>query len=111
MRFAAPEAAILAVDRLRSHPWGLAVAVAADDDIELALDPGADDLNEDSYFQIGSVTKTMTGLLVADCITRGEASLDTTVGAILGDDGGKCGRITLLDLVTQHSGLRLTRNC
>lgn len=37
----------------------------------------------DSLFEIGSVTKVFTSLLLADMVRRGEVSLDTTVGEIL----------------------------
>lgn len=89
----------------RTPPWGLAICVVSGENCEIVLDAGADELGRESYFEIGSVTKTMTGLLVADSIQRGEASPDTTVGAILGKDSGNCRDVTLIDLVTQHSGL------
>ena len=38
--------------------------------------------NADSRFEIGSVTKGLTGMLLADSVERGEMSLDTEVGAI-----------------------------
>lgn len=105
MTLTASDAAASAVNRLRSQPWGLAVAVLAGDETELLLDFGEEKFDEDSYFQIGSVTKTMTGLLVADAVVRGEISLDASVGSILADSAGNCAKVTLLDLVTQHSGL------
>lgn len=85
----------------RARPWGLAVAALADGEIEFALDSGDEELTEDSYFQIGSITKTMTGLLLADASLRGETALTATVGSILGADAD----ITLLDLATHRSGL------
>lgn len=99
------EAAASARDRLRLQPWGLAIAVIAGDDTEILLDIGDDKFDEDFYFQIGSVTKTMTGLLIADAVIRGETSLGATLDSILGADAGHCADLTLLDLVTQHSGL------
>ena len=83
MMTVASKAAASAVKSLRSQPWGLAVAVISEGMTEFALDGGADELDVDSYFELGSVTKTMTGLLVADCVVRGEASLDTTIAEIL----------------------------
>jgi CubicO group peptidase (beta-lactamase class C family) len=50
------------------------------------------------------VTKTMTGVLLADAVTKGEATLDTTVGEVL-DAPGNCARVTLRSLATQRSGL------
>ncbi len=68
-----------------------------------------------TIFEIGSVTKTFTGTLLADMVRRGEVRLDEPVGALLPKEvsvperGGK--RITLLDLATQKSGLpRLPSN-
>ena len=62
----------------------------------------------DSLFEIGSVTKTFTGLLLAQMIVQDKVKLDMPVRELLppgtaakpqGDE------ITLLDLVTHHSGL------
>ncbi|MFN2609899.1 MAG: serine hydrolase domain-containing protein, partial [Actinomycetota bacterium] len=105
MSVKASVAAESAVDRIRSRPWGLAVAVVAGDETSILLDQGDDKFDEDTYFQIGSVTKTMTGLLLADLVVRGEVSLDATVGSVLGAETGVCGPITLLELATQNSGL------
>jgi len=62
----------------------------------------------DSLFEIGSVTKTFTGLILAQMVERGKVRLDQPVrellpaGTISKPDGQE---ISLLDLVTQHSGL------
>lgn len=101
----AAEAADMMIKSVRARPWGLAVAGIADGAIEFALDPGDDELTCDSYFQLGSITKTMTGLLLADATVRGETTLSATVGSILGSEAGSCGHITLLELATQRSGL------
>ena len=101
----AAEAAALAVKSLRSNTWGLAIAVLSNGVTEFVIDPGADELDESTRFQICSVTKTMTGLLLADCVIRGETSLDTRVGDILGGDAGNCADLSLLVLATHHSGL------
>ncbi|HEX9902117.1 MAG TPA: serine hydrolase [Acidobacteriota bacterium] len=67
------------------------------------------DVDGDSVFEIGSVTKTFTATLLADMVKRGEVSLDDPVVKYLPKDakvpsrGGK--EITLLDLVTHRSGL------
>ena len=66
-------------------------------------------LKEDSLFEIGSITKGLTGLLLADMVRRGEVKLDDPAslyarpGAKLPTRGGK--HITLRDLVTHTSGL------
>jgi len=105
MTMDASQAAASAVKSLRAQPWGLAVAVVSEGVTELVLDAGADKLDADSYFEIGSVTKTMTGLLLADCVVRGETSLDSTIAEILGDDAGNYGGVKLLDLATHRSGI------
>src|SRR5579859_5566806 len=38
--------------------------------------------NQDTEYEIGSITKTFTGLLLADAIERGEVTADTTLGAL-----------------------------
>ena len=74
--------------------WGLAVATLEGDDDEIVLDSGDDELTRSTLFQIGSLTKTMTGVLLADCVLRGEATLDMTVSSILPSPGnasrGRC---------------------
>jgi CubicO group peptidase (beta-lactamase class C family) len=62
----------------------------------------------DSVFEIGSITKTFTSLLLADMARRGEAALDDPVQAYLptGVTMPVRGRpITLADLATHRSGL------
>ena len=72
-------------------------------------------LTEDSLFEIGSITKTFTGILLADMVLKGEVALDDTVasylpkGTILPMRNGK--EITLRHLATHTSGLpRLPSN-
>ncbi len=63
----------------------------------------------DTVFEIGSVTKVFTGLLLADMAARGEVALTDPVAKYLPmnvavpERGGKA--ITLVDLATQTSGL------
>jgi len=66
-------------------------------------------VNEDTIFEIGSITKTFTGLLLADMARREEVQFDDPVRKYLPDgarppSSGKR-EITLLDLATQRSGL------
>lgn len=76
-----------------------------------ACGPGAGKVafDADSIFRIGSVTKGLTGLLLADMVVRGEVSLDDPAsrysrpGARLPTRAGR--EITLRDLVTHTSGL------
>jgi len=62
----------------------------------------------DSIFEIGSITKTFTGLVLAQMVAQGKVKLDQPVrellppGTVARPQGAQ---ITLLDLVTQHSGL------
>lgn len=73
-------------------------------------DAGVDDLSlgERALFEIGSITKAFTGVLLADMVARGEVSLSDPVSGFL-PDGVTVPRasreITLLDLATHHSGL------
>lgn len=72
---------------------------------------GVQPLGPLSLFEIGSLTKTFTGTLLADMVRRGEVGLEDRVADHLPDgvvvpslDGEE---ITLLDLATHHSGLPL----
>lgn len=66
-------------------------------------------LDEHTLFEIGSMSKTFTGLLLADAVTRGEVRLDQPVaellqaGAVVPSKKGK--PITLEQLSTHRSGL------
>jgi CubicO group peptidase (beta-lactamase class C family) len=66
-------------------------------------------VDADTVFEIGSVTKVFTSLLLADAVQRGEVALTDPVSKYLPPDvkvperGGK--KITLADLATQTSGL------
>ena len=66
-------------------------------------------LTEDSLFEIGSITKTFTGILLADMVLKGEVALDDTVasylptGIIMPMRNGQ--EITLRHLATHTSGL------
>lgn len=62
----------------------------------------------DSIYEIGSITKTFTGLLLAQMIEQGKVRLDEPVRELLppGTVAKPIGpEITLLDLITHHSGL------
>jgi len=71
--------------------------------------PSAQPLGEQSVFEIGSITKVFTGILLADMVARGEVSLSDPVAKYLPGEvtmptrGGS--EITLLDLSTHHSAL------
>ncbi len=62
----------------------------------------------DSIFEIGSITKTFTGLILSQLVEQGKVKFDEPVRELLpsgtvSKPGGE--EITLLDLATQHSGL------
>lgn len=67
------------------------------------------ELNGDTVFEIGSITKVFTTLLLQDMVDRGKMKLDDPVSKYLPDSvrmptrGGK--EITLLHLATHSSGL------
>ena len=71
--------------------------------------PGARPLSANSVFEIGSITKVFTGILLADMASRGLLGLEDPVQTLLPDgvtvptrDGDV---ITLTDLSTHHSAL------
>lgn len=70
---------------------------------------GAKISDENTVFEIGSITKVFTGTLLAEAVRRGEVRLDDPIAKYLPPNvktptrGGK--EITLLDLATQSSGL------
>lgn len=63
---------------------------------------GAD---EDDEFEIGSVTKTITSLLLAQAVERGEVSLDDRLGSYLDLGDSAAADVTLEELSTHRSGL------
>ncbi len=71
--------------------------------------PNGDAPNEISLFEIGSITKTFTGILLADMVLKGEVKLDDPAamylpkGVTLPTYNG--GKITLLNLATHTSAL------
>ncbi|HEX8176182.1 MAG TPA: serine hydrolase [Pyrinomonadaceae bacterium] len=73
-----------------------------------ALDSRAE-LNGDTVFEIGSITKVFTSILLADMVARGEVNLNDPISKYLPKNvkvPARNGReITLLDLATHTSGL------
>jgi CubicO group peptidase (beta-lactamase class C family) len=63
---------------------------------------GADEHTE---YEIGSLTKTFTALLLADAIRRGEVTADTNVGALLPLGDAPLADVTLAELASHRSGL------
>jgi CubicO group peptidase (beta-lactamase class C family) len=63
----------------------------------------SDDCPLDGRFEIGSLTKTMTGTVLASLVTDGEVAFGDTIGRWL--DAGQNSDVTLLQLATHTSGL------
>ena len=63
---------------------------------------GAD---EHTRYEAGSVTKALTGLVIADEVRRGELDLATPAGRLLPLGDGPASAVTLRQLVTHSSGL------
>lgn len=62
--------------------------------------------DEHTRFEIGSVTKALTGMLLAEAIHRDELTLDCAVSAVLPDTAASpLGSVTLRELCTHTSGL------
>jgi serine-type D-Ala-D-Ala carboxypeptidase/endopeptidase len=80
-------------------PAGLVVArLARGGEVEVA---GAGPQGADAVFELGSITKAVTGLLLADAVVRGEVALDTTLDECL--PGAR--PLRLADLASHTSGL------
>jgi CubicO group peptidase (beta-lactamase class C family) len=83
----------------------LAVAVVdlgAEDPVRFALVRAA----ADTLFEIGSITKGLTGMALADAVSEGRLSLDTRVGDVVPtSEGTDLASVTLLELATHTSGL------
>jgi CubicO group peptidase (beta-lactamase class C family) len=59
-------------------------------------------------YEVGSVTKAITALALADAVGRGEVTLETPLGTLLPDSvrlSGALGAVRLVDLATHTSGL------
>ncbi|WP_422116269.1 serine hydrolase domain-containing protein [Brachybacterium sp. UNK5269] len=65
---------------------------------------GADATTE---FEIGSLTKTFTGALLAEAVERGEVTVATTVAEVLGEEaaGSEIAEVSFAELATHTSGL------
>jgi len=70
---------------------------------------GEEPIDENTIFEIGSVSKVFTSLLLADMIEKGEVSLNDSIDKFLPEDVKTPSynerKITLLDLATHTSGL------
>lgn len=59
----------------------------------------------DSRYEIGSISKGVTGLLYVDALERGEVTRDTELGTLLDLGDSPAGRLTLQSLSSHTSGL------
>lgn len=86
------------------HGEGIVVGLLDKSRRVIAVGVGADNV-----FEIGSITKVFTASILADMVSRGEVRLDDPVAKYLPSSAHIPARndrqITLLDLVTQSSGL------
>ncbi|GGI45182.1 CubicO group peptidase (beta-lactamase class C family) [Agromyces flavus] len=78
-----------------------AVALVADGEVRTAFVRA----DAETRFEIGSITKTFTGLLLAEAIERGEVALDDPLGIHLDLDDAPVADVTLGALATHQSGL------
>ncbi|EAR24589.1 hypothetical protein A20C1_10941, partial [marine actinobacterium PHSC20C1] len=63
---------------------------------------GAD---ESTRFEVGSLTKAMTGLVISDAVERGEIRMDVPISTYLPElAGARAGTVTLQELVTHTAG-------
>ncbi|WP_157984123.1 serine hydrolase domain-containing protein [Nesterenkonia muleiensis] len=82
------------------------VAVVVDGDELHWAAAGQADLQ--SVFEVASLSKPLTGMLLADAVDRGEVGLDDELGEHLPDLAGTAaGSVTLEELATHTSGLPL----
>lgn len=82
------------------EPAVIAVAAADEDGYAVKL---SDSCPLDGRFEIGSITKTMTGLVLATLLREGTIAVDDKIGRWL--DAGHNSDITLMQLATHTSGL------
>ncbi len=84
-----------------SRGFPAALAVICPDGTEVALHR----CGPDDDFEIGSITKGVTGLLYHDALARGEVRPGTTLGELLPLADAAVGTITLAAVATHRSGL------
>ena len=88
----------LAARHAPKPPAGIVVARLRKGSVEVAT---AGPVSPDMVFELGSITKAATGLLLADAVVRGEVELDTTLDTYL--PGAR--PLRLGDLASHTSGL------
>ncbi|WP_306839485.1 serine hydrolase [Catenuloplanes nepalensis] len=83
---------------------GLSVALAENGAVRFA-GLGDDRITPDTAFEIGSVTKALTGMLLADLESGGVLRAQDTLGTLLPGTGGPAATITAEELTGHRSGL------
>ena len=78
-----------------------AVAVIEDGEVETVFAQA----DADTMFEIGSITKVLTGELLAIAVERGEVALDDPLGQYLPLDAAPAASVSLVSLATHSSGL------
>lgn len=97
-----PELLNATAEALGSSHWNHIAVVKVDGDTVTAAGTGAD---EDTEFEIGSITKTFTAALFADALERGEVTESTRLGEVWPQLDGAVAEVRLADLAMQRSGL------
>ncbi|MFL1426887.1 MULTISPECIES: serine hydrolase domain-containing protein [unclassified Nocardiopsis] len=97
-----PELLDRARDLYADGPRDLLGVVEVDGDDTAFAHFGAD---ADTDFEIGSIAKTMTSLLLADAIERGEVTEETPLGDLLDLGDAPAADVTLAELASHRSGL------
>jgi serine-type D-Ala-D-Ala carboxypeptidase/endopeptidase len=92
------DVAALAARHAPKPPAGVVIARLRGGDVEVA---SAGTVSTDAVFELGSITKVVTGLLLADAVVRGEVDLETTLDACL--PGAR--PLRLADLASHTAGL------
>jgi serine-type D-Ala-D-Ala carboxypeptidase/endopeptidase len=95
------------------HPGGILVGIVDPDGTHRVIGYGRSGLDgsalDTSMFEIGSITKVFTGVLLADMARRGEVNLQEPLGNLLQPRisirSATGTEITLLDVATHTSGL------
>ncbi|GAB7050680.1 serine hydrolase domain-containing protein [Catenuloplanes indicus] len=83
---------------------GLSVALVENGAVRFA-GVGDDRITPDTAFEMGSVTKALTGMLLADLEQDGVLRAQDTLGTLLPGTGGPAASITAEELTSHRSGL------